>query len=140
MFLFCSGGTHSFSLSFFHVLRYVVSCAPDTSTPPSGMGVIVFPISTLFFYSPGLRNYGLFVVPNCSRVDEFWVEMVMYVKATIRFIPTYEKTHSIDAKDSRKCLPAKFDGNNADLLRAEEALDPLSNDVLRGEADIGLGG
>ena len=76
---------------------------------------------------------GLFCVPNRSRVEEYWLEMVIFLKANFRSIPAYEDIPNIDSRDIRKCLPAKFRGTNEDLLKAEMALDPPS------EADIGVG-
>ncbi|CAM9383521.1 unnamed protein product, partial [Hapterophycus canaliculatus] len=51
---------------------------------------------------------GLFCVGNRSRVDEYWLEMVMFLKGNYEFIPEYKDILSISAKDIRKCLPAKF--------------------------------
>ena len=83
---------------------------------------------------------GLFLVPNRSRVEEYWVEMEMFLKANYRFIPGYGDIPNIDSRDIRKCLPAKFNGTDEDLLKAEMALDPLSNATPPNEADIGLDG
>lgn len=76
--------------------------------------------------------------PNRSRVDTYWAEMVMFIKANYSHIPKYADIPSIDPKDIRKCLPAKFDGKDADLLAAEAALDPLSNKDPPTEEGIGL--
>ncbi|CAB1099071.1 unnamed protein product [Ectocarpus sp. CCAP 1310/34] len=81
---------------------------------------------------------GLFLVPNRSRVEEYWVEMVMFLNANFKFIPKYDNIPSIDSKDIRKCLPAKFKGTDEDLLSAEMALDPLRNNTPPGEDDTGL--
>ena len=73
------------------------------------------------------------------RVKEYWVEMVMFLKANYKFIPAYKDIPQIDSRDIRKCLPAKFDRTNEDLLRAEMALDPLSNEAPPTAANIDLG-
>ena len=82
---------------------------------------------------------GLFCVPNRSRVEEYWLEMVMFLKANYKHIPAYKDIPNIASKDIRKCLPAKFNGTDKDLLKAEMALDPLSNTTPPNEADIGVG-
>lgn len=76
---------------------------------------------------------------NRSRVDEYWMEMVMFLRANERFIPAYKDIPSISSKDINDCLPAKFSGNDDDLLKAEMALDPLSNTTPPAEDDIGVG-
>ena len=62
----------------------------------------------------------------------------MFLKGNYKYIPDYKDIPNIDSKDIRKCLPAKFSGNNDDLLKAEMALDPLSNTTPPQE-DIGVG-
>ena len=51
----------------------------------------------------------------------------MFLKGNYSFIPEYKDIPIIEGKDMKKCLPAKFRGTNDDLLKAEMALDPLSN-------------
>ncbi|CAB1107679.1 unnamed protein product [Ectocarpus sp. CCAP 1310/34] len=80
---------------------------------------------------------GLFMVPNRSRVDEYWVEMVMFLKANFNSSRRIN-IPQIDPKDIRKCLPAKFEGTDEDHLNAEMALYPLSNDAPPAEAGLGL--
>jgi len=82
---------------------------------------------------------GLFSTGNRSRVEEYWLEMVMFLKGNYKYIPDYKDIPNIDSKDIRKCLPAKFSGKNDDLLKAEMALDPLSNTTPPQEDDIGVG-
>ncbi|CAN0267184.1 unnamed protein product [Ectocarpus sp. 4 AP-2014] len=82
---------------------------------------------------------GLFSTGNRSRVEEYWLEMVMFLKGNYQFIPEYKDIPNIASKDIRKCLPAKFTGRNDDLLKAEMALDPLSNTTPPYEDDIGVG-
>ena len=62
----------------------------------------------------------------------------MFLKANYKFIPAYKDIAQIDSRDIRKCLSAKFDGTDEDLLRAEMALDPLSKDAPPSAADIDL--
>ena len=78
-------------------------------------------------------------MPNRSRVEENWLEMMMFLKGNYKFIPGYEDIPSIDTKDKRKCLPAKFRGTDEDLLKAEMAIDPLSNMMPPNEDNIGVG-
>lgn len=80
------------------------------------------------------------MVPNRSRVDEYWVEMVMFLKANYSCIPAYKDIPSIDKKNIRKCLPARFKGTDGDLLKAEMVVDPLSNETPPNEADVDLDG
>ena len=54
----------------------------------------------------------------------------MFLKGNYSFIPEYKDIPIIEGKDMKKSasLPAKFRGtNDDDLLKAEMALDPLSN-------------
>ena len=62
----------------------------------------------------------------------------MFLKANYKFIPAYKDIPQIDSRDIRKCLPAKFDGTDEDVHKAEMALDPLSNDAPPSAADIDL--
>ena len=63
----------------------------------------------------------------------------MFLKGNYKYIPDYKDIPNIDSKDIRKCLPAKLSGKNDDLLKAEMALDPLSNTTPPQEDDIGVG-
>ena len=63
----------------------------------------------------------------------------MFLKGNYKYIPDYKDIPNIDSKDIRKCLSAKFSGKNDDLLKAEMALDPLSNTTPPQEDDIGVG-
>ena len=63
----------------------------------------------------------------------------MFLKGNYKYIPDYKDIPNIDSKDIRKCLPAKFSVKNDDLLKAEMALDPLSNTTPPQEDDIGVG-
>ena len=76
------------------------------------------------------------MAPNRSRLDEYWLEMVMFLKGNFEFIPTYENIPAVASKDIRKCLPAKFRGTDEDVLAAAMALDPLSNSTRPDEDDI----
>ena len=63
----------------------------------------------------------------------------MFLNANFSCISDYDDIPNIASKDIRKCLPAKFSGKNDDLLKAEMALDPLSNTTPPQEDDIGVG-
>ncbi|CAN0346715.1 unnamed protein product [Pylaiella littoralis] len=71
---------------------------------------------------------GNLLVPNRSRIDTYWVEMLMFLKVNYKHIPALKDTPMIADKDIRKCLPAKFTGaRDADLNAAEAALDVVNN-------------
>ena len=78
---------------------------------------------------------GNLLVPNRSRVDTYWVEMLMFIKVNYKHIPALKDIPKIADKDIRKCLPARFTGGGvADLKAAETAFDVVNNTVI----DIGL--
>ena len=58
-----------------------------------------------------------------------WVEMVMFLKANYSSIPAYKDIPQIASEDIRKHLPARFDGQDKDLLDAEASIDPLVNNA-----------
>lgn len=64
--------------------------------------------------------------------------MVMFLTGNYKLIPAYEDIPNIDTKDISKCLPAKFRGTDEDLLKAEMAIDPLSNLTRPNEDNIGV--
>ena len=77
---------------------------------------------------------GLLLAPNRSRMDTYWVEILMFLKANYEHIPAFKSIPMIAAKDIRKCLPARFTGVDADLAAAEAAFDVVNNTAN----DIGL--
>lgn len=62
-----------------------------------------------------------------SRVDTYWVEMIMFLKANYDLIPESTSIPMIATSDIRSCIPARFRGEDADLLAAEAAFDALDN-------------
>ena len=70
---------------------------------------------------------GILLPPTRSRMDTYWVEMVMFVQANFEHIPGYGLIPMIAPKDIRSCLPARFTGANEDLVAAEAIFDLLSN-------------
>lgn len=83
-------------------------------------------------------GFGGLVTSDRSRMDTYWAEMVMFIQANFHLIPAYNDIPMVDAKDIRKCLPARFNGKDTDLLEAEAALDPLSNNISPAEEGVGL--
>ena len=78
---------------------------------------------------------GNLFVPNRSRIDTYWVEMLMFIKINYKHIPALKDIPMIADKDIRKCLPARFTGaRDADLKAAEAAFDVVNNTAN----DIGL--
>ena len=73
---------------------------------------------------------GNLLVPNRSRIDSYWVEMVMFLKANYEHIPAYGDIPMISSSDIRSCIPARFNGRDTDLLAAEAALDVLENTLI----------
>lgn len=78
---------------------------------------------------------GILLAPNRSRIDTYWVEMVMFLYANFEHIPALKDIPMIAAKDIRACLPARFNGGDADLTAAEAAFDVINN---TNNSDIGL--
>ena len=72
---------------------------------------------------------GNLLVPNRSRIETYWVEMVMFLKANYSSIPAYKDIPQIASEDIRNHLPARFDGQDKDLLDAEASIDPLVNNA-----------
>lgn len=70
---------------------------------------------------------GNLLVGTRSRMDAYWVEMVMFLKANFAHIPKFGDIPSIASKDIGACLPARFKGEDPDLLAAEAAFDVLAN-------------
>ncbi|CAN0031201.1 unnamed protein product [Scytosiphon promiscuus] len=62
-----------------------------------------------------------------SRMDTYWVEMVMFLKANFELIPALKDIPAIAASDLCACIPARFKGEDQDLLIAEATLDVLDN-------------
>ena len=83
---------------------------------------------------------GNLLVPNRSRIDTYWVEMVMFLKANFEHIPAFRQIPMIAAKNIRACLPARFHGHDSDLMAAEAAFDVLTNTANPTADDIGLEG
>eukprot|EP00752_Nemacystus_decipiens_P004395 g4017.t1 len=72
---------------------------------------------------------------NRSRMDTYWVEMVMFLHSNLEHIPAFKNIPIIDAKDVHKCLPPRFNGGDADLAAAEAAFDVICNTKT---GDVGL--
>lgn len=72
---------------------------------------------------------------NRSRIDTYWVEMVMFVHANFEHVPPFKDIPIIAEKDIRACLPARFNGGDADLAGAEAAFDVIDN---TNTSDLGL--
>lgn len=70
---------------------------------------------------------GNLLPPNRSRMDTYWVEMVMFLKANFDHIPAYGAIPMVAPKDVRSCLPARFTGQDEDLVAAEGTFDLLNN-------------
>lgn len=49
---------------------------------------------------------GNLLVPNRSRIDTYWVEMVTFLKANFEHIPAFKDIPTNAAKDIRARLPA----------------------------------
>jgi len=78
---------------------------------------------------------GNLLVGNRSRIDTYWVEMLMFLKVNYKHIPALKDIPKIADKDIRRCLPARFNGDaDADLKAAEAAFDVVNNT----STDIGL--
>lgn len=78
---------------------------------------------------------GLLLRPNRSRIDTYWVEMMMFLHVNYKNIPAFKDIPMIAAKDIRACLPARFAGGDEDLAAAEAAFDVVNN---LANSDIGL--
>ena len=65
--------------------------------------------------------------PDRSRIDTYWVEMVMFLKVNYEHIPEPEDIFIVAAKDIRACLPERFTGKDTDLVAAEAVFDELTN-------------
>ena len=52
----------------------------------------------------------ILLVPNRSRIDTYWVEMVIFLYVNFEHIPALKDKPMIAAKDIRACLPARFTG------------------------------
>lgn len=72
---------------------------------------------------------------NRSRMDNYWVEMVMFIHANLEHNPGFKDIPIIAAKDIHKCLPPRFNGGDADLAAAEAAFDVIDNTKT---GDVGL--
>lgn len=72
---------------------------------------------------------------NRSRIDTYWVEMVMFLHVNYKRIPAFKDIPMIAAKDIRTCLPPRFNGGDADLAAAEAAFDVIEN---TNNSDIGV--
>lgn len=69
-----------------------------------------------------------------SRVDTYWVEMMMFLKANYNKIPlTIPK---IPPADIRKYLPSRFSGNDPHLAAAENVVDPVGNSLPNAEGGM----
>ncbi|CAB1115492.1 unnamed protein product [Ectocarpus sp. CCAP 1310/34] len=72
---------------------------------------------------------------NRSRMDTYWVEMVMFLHANFEHIPGFKDIPMIAAKDIHTCLPPRFNGGDADLAAAEAAFDVIKNTEI-GDVDL----
>lgn len=70
---------------------------------------------------------GNLLTANRSRMDTYWVEMVMFLKANFESIPAYGAIPMIAPKNIRSCLSGRFSGEDKDLLEAESTFDLLNN-------------
>ena len=73
------------------------------------------------------NSCGNLLKPNRSRIDTYWVEIVMFLKANYEHIPEHEDILMVAAKDTRACLPEWFAGKETDSVAAEAAFDVLTN-------------
>ena len=83
---------------------------------------------------------GNLLTKSRSRMDTFWVELMMFCKANFDLIPALKNIPIVAAKDIRKCLPACFKGDKTDLLAAEASFDVLNNTAIPTEDYIDLDG
>ena len=67
-----------------------------------------------------------------SRVDTYWVEMIMFLNANFKHIPDFQQIPVIADADITKALPEHR--VDADLAAAEAAFDVVQNT----STDIGL--
>ena len=74
-----------------------------------------------------LSGCGNLLKPNRSRIDIYWVEMVMFLKANYEHIPEHDNIPMVVAKDIRAYLPEWFTGEDTDLVAAEAAFDVVIN-------------
>ena len=81
---------------------------------------------------------GNLLKPNRSRMDTYWVEMVMFLKANYEHILDHENIPMIAAKNIRACLLERFSGKDTDLVAAEAAFDVLTNTAAPSARGIGL--
>lgn len=79
---------------------------------------------------------GVLLPPNRSRIDTYWVEMVMFLHVNYEHVPALNDIPSIAAKDIGACLPARFTGGDDDLAAAEAAFDVVNNTATN--SDVGL--
>lgn len=79
-----------------------------------------------------------YLMPNRSRMDAYWAEIVLFLKANFEHIPATKEIPVVAAKNIRSCLPARFYGRDPDLLAAEAALDVLQNTAIPTADDFGL--
>ena len=81
---------------------------------------------------------GNLLKPNRSRMDTYWVEMVMFLKANYEHIPDHENIPMVAAKNIRACLPERFSGKDIDLVVAKAAFDVLTDTAAPSARGIGL--
>ena len=74
--------------------------------------------------------------PNRSRIDTYWVEMVMFLKTNYEYIPEHEDIPMVVAKDIRAYLPEWFTGKDTDLVAAEAAFDVFTNAAAQTAGDM----
>ena len=74
-----------------------------------------------------LSGCGNLLKPNRSRIDTYWVDMVMFLKANYEHIPEHEDIPMVAAKDIRAYLSEWFTGEDTDIAAAEDAFDVLIN-------------
>lgn len=53
---------------------------------------------------------GDLLVANPSRIDSYWVEMVMFFKVNYEHIPVYGEIPMISSNYIRACIPARLNG------------------------------
>lgn len=69
-----------------------------------------------------------------SRVDTYWIEMMMFLKANYEKIPL--SIPKISPPDVRKYLPSRFLGNDPHLAAAESVVDPAGDGLPSGEGGM----
>ena len=68
------------------------------------------------------------MVPNRSRIDTYWMEVVMFLKANYRFVPAYKDIPLPDNLGRyAQVSPRAVQRKGRALQATEAAVDPLVN-------------